>query len=203
MVMTLQKPDTQAQAYDEPDQDFGYLVATASELDLPGLSAEVFGRNIIVSPWSKGKYHKPMRSVVRQLDRHASEGYEAGAEPFLFVFPEHSGAFGPDIWVADVDLIDIDSNRLPGEALSLVGELTSPATRDNDRNEKVAIYGRAGVPVYLLFDMKEQVLTVYSDPSERRGYQTQVAVEFGQPVRIPEPFDFALDTTAFERKQSD
>ncbi|MFC3495183.1 Uma2 family endonuclease [Glycomyces rhizosphaerae] len=138
--------------------------------------------------------------MARQLDRHASEGYEAGTEPFLFVFPEHAGAFGPDIWVADVDLIDIDSNRLPGEALSLVGELTSPATRDNDLNEKVAIYGRAGVPVYLLFDMKEQVLTVYSDPSERRGYQTQVAVEFGLSVRIPEPFDFELDT-AFKRNQ--
>lgn len=200
MVMTLQNSDTQAHDYDEPDQDFSYLVATASELDLPGLSAEVFGGNIIVSPWSKGRYHKPMRSVIRQLDQHAPEGYEAGAEPFLFVFPEHAGAFGPDIWVADVDLIDIDSNRLPGEALSLVGEFTSPATRGNDLHEKVDFYGRAGVPVYLLFDMKEQRLTVYSDPSWKHGFQVQVTVDFGDPVQVPAPFDFALDTTDCKRK---
>jgi Uma2 family endonuclease len=88
---------------------------------------------------------------------------------------------------------------LPGEALSLVGELTSPATRGNDLHVKVDIYGRASVPVYLLFDMKDQRLTVYSDPAPDHGYQSQVSVEFGKPVHVPDPFDFELDTTAFKR----
>lgn len=199
MVMTLRKSDTQAQVYDESDQDFSYLVDTASELDLPGLSAEVFGRNIVVSPWSRGSYLKGMRSLLRQLRANAPEGHDAGEAPVLFVFPQRSGALGPDIWVADVDLIDIDSNQLPGEALSLVGELTSPATRGNDLHAKVDIYGHAGVPIYLLFDMKEEVLTVYSDPSPKRGYQAQVSVEFGEKVYVPEPFGFELDTAAFKR----
>jgi hypothetical protein len=29
--------------------------------------------------------------------------------------------------------------------------------------------------------------------------QAQVPVEFGKPVRVPEPFDFELDTAAFKR----
>ena len=96
-------------------------------------------------------------------------------------------------------MVDIDSNKIPGEALSLVAELTSPATRHFDRREKVDVYG-AAIPVYLLFDMKEHVLTVYSDPS-MRGFRQQISVEFGEPVHIPAPFDFELDTTAFKRKQ--
>lgn len=200
MTMTLHELDITAHTYDEPGDDFDRLVEVASDWDLPdGFNAEVFGRNIVVSPWSKGSYHRPMKSVVRQLDRHAPEGYEVDSDPYLFVFPEYAGALGPDIWVADADLIDIDSNRLPGEALLLVGELTSPATRGNDLHAKVDIYGRAGVPVYLLFDMKERVLTVYSDPTPKRGYQARVSVEFGEPVQVPEPFGFELDTASFKR----
>ncbi|WP_205323972.1 Uma2 family endonuclease [Glycomyces sp. YM15] len=197
MTMTLPKPDTTEQSYDDDRAVFRRLLNTASDWDMDGFNAEVFGRNIVVSPWSKGSYRRPMKSLVRQLDQHAPEGHEAGAEPFLFVFPEHSGALGPDICVADVEMVDIDSNLLPGTALSLVAELTSPATRKNDFTAKAVIYGRAGVPVYLLFDMKERMLTVFSDPSPRHGYQSRTSAEFGKPVHVPEPFDFELDTTAF------
>lgn len=199
MTMTLPKPDTAGHSYDEERAVFSRLVDTASDWDMVGFDAEVFGRNIVVSPWSKGSYLRPMKSLVRQLDRRAPEGHEAGAEPFLFVFPERSGALGPDVWVAHEDAFDTDSNRLPGDALSLVAELTSPATRDRDLHDKVEVYGRSGVSVYLLFDMKEQMVTVYSDPSRKHGYQSQTSAEFGDPVHVPAPFDFELDSSAFKR----
>ncbi|WP_205324135.1 Uma2 family endonuclease [Glycomyces sp. YM15] len=73
--------------------------------------------------------------------------------------------------------------------------MTSTSTRGNDLTVKLDVYGRS-VPIYLLFDMKKQDLTVYSDPSER-GYQTHTTVAFGKPVTVPAPFDFELDTSAF------
>ncbi|WP_051392836.1 Uma2 family endonuclease [Glycomyces arizonensis] len=198
MVMNLQKRDNEALSYDERSEGFGYMVETASELDLPdGLNAEVFGRNIVVSPWSKAYYGTGMMSLLDQLNAHAPDGHKAREAPFLFVFPEW-GALGPDVYVLETDMMNIDSNQIPGEALSLVAELTSTATRDNDRNQKKDIYGRSGVPVYLLFDMKERALTVYSDPSRKRGYQAQVTVDFGKSAYVPEPFDFELDTSAFK-----
>ncbi|WP_026929354.1 Uma2 family endonuclease [Glycomyces tenuis] len=200
--MTLQKPDNEACSYDERSEDFGYMVETASELDLPdGFSAEVFGGNIVVSPWSRGSYFRPMNSLLNQLEPHAPESHVTSGAPFKFVFPNHAAAVGPDVWVADEDMIEIDSSKLPGEALSLVAELTSPSTRGRDLTTKADLYGHAGVPVYLLFDMKEQRCTVYSEPSSRYGYQSLVAVEFGKPVQVPEPFGFELDTSAFKRQR--
>lgn len=149
-----------------------------------------------MSPWSKTHYRSKMRSVIRQLDLHLPEGCDAGGEPFLFMFPGR-GALGPDIYVVDEALLETDAAAAPCEALRLVAELTSTATRDNDRGRKTTVYGRSGIPVYLLFDMKDRMLTVHSDPSPDRGYRTRNAVAFGETVHIPAPFDFALDTSAF------
>jgi Uma2 family endonuclease len=133
--------------------------------------------------------------VLRQLAEHLPEGFDASDAPFKFIFPSAHGALGPGIYVVDPDLAKNDTPYAPCESLALVGEMTSTSTRGNDLTVKLEIYGRS-VPVYLLFDMKERRLTVYSDPSER-GYQTQTTVAFGKPVRLPEPFDFELDTSAF------
>jgi Uma2 family endonuclease len=172
-------------------------MATASEMNLAGgQRLEVFGGNIVVSPWSKTHYRSKMRSVIRQLDLHLPDGCDAGGEPFLFMFPGR-GALGPDIYVVDEALLETDAAAAPCEALALVAEMTSNATRDNDRGRKTAIYGRSGVPVYLLFDMRERVLTVHSDPSPDRGYRVRSTVPFGEPARLPPPFDFELDTSAF------
>lgn len=52
------------------------------------------------------------------------------------------------------------------------------------------------MPIYLLFDMKKRELTVHSDPPDR-GYKTSTTEAYGKPVRIPAPFGFELDTSAF------
>ncbi|WP_199037862.1 Uma2 family endonuclease [Glycomyces salinus] len=200
MAMTLERSQPATHDYDDPDLSFRHLVRTAGDLDLPdGLNAEVFGGTIVVSPWSKGLYSKPMLALLKQLNAHAPEGHAAREAPFLFEFANSSGAAGPDVYVVDLDMIDLDSNVLPGQALSLVAELTSNATRENDLGWKLDIYGTSGVPVYLLFDMKEKQVTVYSKPSAK-GYREHSTVEFGKPVHVPAPFEFGLDTSAFKRE---
>ncbi|MFP3991234.1 Uma2 family endonuclease [Streptomyces sp. E11-3] len=91
---------------------------------------------------------------------------------------------------------------MDGEALSFVAELTSTSTRGVDWEDKVPVYGRAGVPVYLLVDMRDETATVFSEPSGK-GYRSRTTAPFGAKLRIPAPFDCDLDTSEFEPPTED
>jgi Uma2 family endonuclease len=135
------------------------------------------------------------------MEPHLPEGQCINYGPFLYVFPGDECAYGPDIHAADERAFETESNHLDGEALSFVAELTSPSTRKDDLTGKVEVYGRAGVPVYLLLDMQEQEATVYGSPSAR-GYRVRISKPFGEKLPIPEPFDFTLDTSGFDAPRS-
>ncbi|MEU3350076.1 Uma2 family endonuclease [Streptomyces sp. NPDC037389] len=160
-----------------------------------GFRSEIIRGRIVVSPWSKAKYRSILVSLTRQLGPHVPEGHIADRCPLLFRFQGHSRSYGPDVHVSDEELTkDVDSIHTPGESLSLVGELTSASTADFDRRDKVEIYGKAGVPVYVLVDILNSAVSVYSSPSEG-GYGRCTEVKFGDKVHIPAPFDFELDTS--------
>ena len=152
-----------------------------------------------MSQWLRGSYVQPMRALARQLDPNAPEGHEVGTERLMFGFPRRSVAFAPDLHVANADLIDIDADVLPGEALSLAAELTSDTERDRYLDWRLDVHGASNVPVYLLLDMNELQVAVYSGPFDK-GYRSHTTVEFGKPVHVPAPFDFELDTAAFKRE---
>jgi Uma2 family endonuclease len=181
----------------EPDS-FEDLLDTLDELDVPdGYKAEIIRGNIVVSPWSKGYYHRVMHLVCKQLEPHLPAEHFISYGPFLYVFPGDERAYGPDIHVAPERVFETTSNRLDGEALSFVAELTSSSTRDDDLTDKVLTYGKAGVPVYLLLDMQEEQATVFSMPSAK-GYEARCSKPFGEKLPIPQPFDCVLDTTEFK-----
>ncbi|MFD7508263.1 Uma2 family endonuclease [Streptomyces sp. NPDC059853] len=178
---------------------FEELCQTLEEMEVPeGYRAEITGGKIIMSSWSQGYYLDIMESLADQLRPHLPAGHRVSVAPCLYIFPEMSRAFGPDLHVADVQATRIRSPRLPGHALSLVAELTSASTADVDRYDKVECYGVAGVPVYLLVDMQKGSLTVYTAPSAQ-GYQQQNTVLFGPTVALPAPFDCAIDTAGWEK----
>lgn len=178
---------------------FQELCQTLLSMYVPdGYRAEIIGGNIVVSPCSRGYYGNAMRSIRSQLDPYAPHTHHLESAPFLFAFPGEERAYGPDVYAAAASAFDTDSVFLDGEALSLVGELTSTSTRDVDWGDKLAVYGRAGVPVYLLVDMQKQQTTVFWGPSEN-GYNGSETTLFGNKLRIPKPFDCDLDTAGFVR----
>jgi hypothetical protein len=196
MAMTLERKGADA-AYDA-EHEFREHLTTASKLEAPGHNVEVLGGNIVVSPFARWSVFKPQSSVIDQLEDHVPEGLWVSGTPFKFMFPERHAALGPDIYVVDPELAVNESAYAPCESLALVAEITSPSTRINDLTLKLDVYGHSAVPIYLLFDLRERQTTVYSAPSDR-GYRTQTTAAFGDPVRIPAPFDFELDTTAFAK----
>ncbi|MCX4436130.1 MULTISPECIES: Uma2 family endonuclease [Streptomyces] len=106
-----------------------------------------------MSPGSKLRYKKAMKSLRRQLEPHAPKGHDVDVAPFLFVFPGAERGFGPDLHVADEAAFDAEGRHADGEALSLVAELTSTSTKDVDWLDKLDAYGRV-VPVHLVLDMQ-------------------------------------------------
>nr|WP_248296939.1 hypothetical protein [Streptomyces sp. S1D4-11] len=105
---------------------FEDLLRIVEELETSdGYKAELIRAKIVVSPWSKLRYKKAMKSLRRQLEPHAPEGHDVDVAPFLFVFPGTERAFGPDLHVADESAFEAEGRHADGEALSPVAELTS------------------------------------------------------------------------------
>ncbi|KUL22069.1 Uma2 family endonuclease [Streptomyces regalis] len=182
---------------------FEVLLDDLDELIMPdGYKAEIIRGSIVLSPFSKGYYTDVMELVCDQLRPCLPEGHRVSYGPNLYVFPGDERAYGPDVHAAPRRAFRTTSNRLDGEALSFVAELTSPSTRDDDLTDKVRVYGRAGVPVYLLLDMQEDQATVFWTPSAK-GYESHCTRPFGEKLPIPAPFDCTLDTTGFQAPEGE
>ncbi|WP_257573219.1 Uma2 family endonuclease [Streptomyces sp. JJ66] len=181
-------------------EEYTLLLRTAEELDTPeGFKAELIGGKIVVSPWTHPSYMRAMRLLRQRFQEHAPQGHIADTSPFLFTFPTARRAYGPDVYVAEEHAFDEEVRHVDGEALSLVAELTSRSTRDADWRDKLVTYGRH-VPVYLLVDMQVRQATAFWEPSEH-GYRSRHTVSFGEPLYVPEPFGFELETTGFARAE--
>ncbi|MGK5532659.1 Uma2 family endonuclease [Streptomyces sp. URMC 129] len=179
--------------------EFEELRRVLDRMEVPeGYRAEIIRGGIRMTPWSQGFYLSIMDSLTDQLRPHVPDGHRVSQAPCLYVFPGRGRAYGPDVHVADAGATHIRSTHLPGEALALVAELTSESTADVDRADKVEVYGKAGVPVYVLVDMLESGVTVFSQPDEEKGYQAHTRIPFGKTVHIPAPFDCELDTSGWE-----
>jgi hypothetical protein len=193
MTVMLERPETET--FPDGPPAFEALCRTLLTMDVPdGYRAEIVSGSIVVSPWSRPYYMRVMRSLRKQFEPHVPDGHLVDLAPFLFTFPQQERAYGPDLYAAPMKAFEARGRRyVDGEALSLVAELTSPSTRDNDWEDKVRVYGQAGVPVYLLVDMQEERTAVFWDP-RHGGYASQAIMPFGKKLPIPAPFDFDLDT---------
>jgi Uma2 family endonuclease len=179
-----------------PTGAFEDMLRIVEELDTPeGYKAELIRGKIVVSPWSKLRYKKVMKSLRLQLKPHAPEGHDVDVAPFLFAFSGSERGFGPDLHVADEAAFGAEGRHADGAALSLVAEPTSTSTKDADWLDKLDTYGRV-VPVYLVLDMQVKEITAFWGPSPK-GYRSRTTVPFGKPLPVPAPFDFELDTSEF------
>jgi Uma2 family endonuclease len=196
MTLMTERPATSGIEPDGFEALLDALVAVDAAVESVGFRAEIARGTIVLSPWSKGYYQRVMERVREQLKPYLPEGHRFGFGSFLFVFPGDECAYGPDIHAAHQRAFETESHHLDGEALSFVAELTSLSTRKDDLTGKAEVYGRVGVPVYLLLDMQEEQATVFANPSAK-GYESRETKPFGEKLTIPAPFGCTLDTTGF------
>lgn len=83
----------------------------------------------------------------------------------------------------------------PDEPPLLVAEVVvGPCAVPDGRTYKKAMHCRAGVPIYVVLDLPNSEILVYSDPGNN-DYRSEQPLRPGDPVRLPHPLNLSLDTT--------
>ncbi len=102
----------------------------------------------------------------------------------------------PDLVVGEG--IDPDKLVVDTSLLQIVCEITSPSNAAYDRVTKMNFYAEAGIPWYLLVDVKpELVLRLFR--LESGHYMPHGEGRDGEPLRMTEPFPVELDPAILSR----
>ncbi|MEU9840348.1 Uma2 family endonuclease [Actinomadura sp. NPDC048032] len=190
----------------------------ADVLDLPhdGTRVEIVGGEIIVSPGPDMAHNFIVQDVsdafaaARAAD--ASYPWRCVATQDLNLSEVHDG-YIPDLCVLDrttaAEGRRAQLRKALPEHLELALEVTSPSTASEDRlpgrrrarPTKWNGYARVGIPYYLLVDRdpREARTTLFSSPDTASGdYMEAVSWEFGEPIKLPEPFGLEITTNEWE-----
>ncbi|GAA1068851.1 Uma2 family endonuclease [Kitasatospora nipponensis] len=172
------------------DRDEHALVEAFLALETPeGFKAELIEGKIVVTPPPDGEHETVIGRIVRQVFTEGPKEVDFAPGKGLVV-PD--GHYIPDATFARRGAFSAADSWWKPEGVLMVLEVTSRRP-GKDREEKRTGYAAAGIPLHLLVDRQAGLVVLHSDPegAEYRGV-TQAAI--GEPLDLPAPFGFALDT---------
>ncbi|MGW4697699.1 Uma2 family endonuclease [Kitasatospora cineracea] len=176
-----------ADVWRSPEDD---LLDAFLALDTPqGFKAEIIEGEIIVTPPPNGEHETVIGRIVQQVCGNSSIRLDFAPGTGVVV---PNGRYIPDgTFSARGAMMARESWSKP-DGLLMVVEVTSgnPA---KDRESKRKGYAAAEIPLYLLVDRKVGQVVLFSGPA-RGDFVTVTAVPFGDPLPLPAPFGFVLDT---------
>ncbi|MBT2208430.1 Uma2 family endonuclease [Actinomadura sp. NEAU-AAG7] len=200
--------------------DTAYNMWTRGELDdfvhaPEGHRVEVIEGRVVVSP-PPAFEHNAIIGDISYAMAHA-HGARAG---FPWRTDQGTGlslvgigaGFVPDLVVLD-EAVYLAARRsrvrtLVPDQVELVVEVTSPGNAGNDRrpgergrNNKWNGYATAEVPYYLLIDRSPKIArsVLFSIPDQgSAAYLHEDSWDFGETIRLPEPFDVDIDTAEWK-----
>ncbi|GAA2110618.1 Uma2 family endonuclease [Kitasatospora saccharophila] len=158
-----------------------------------GFKVEISGDTIVVMVGPSGIHQRNLLVVRRQFDAHAPLELLPSENTDL-VSPHVGKSRNPDLTYLPGDALETAANQVPAELAAVAVELVSPSNPENDWVGKVRDYPLMGIPLYLLVDARQRTVTLFSRPDGSR-YHRREDVDFGETLRIPEPFGFELVTT--------
>jgi Uma2 family endonuclease len=163
-----------------------------------GFRVELINGNVIVSPSGKPLHWKVQQDLLRQFSLHS--GWEVAVEQTIR-HPEYGDEPQPDFFALSADTpVDLEGSY-PADKIALVAEVLSRSTRGTDLIDKVDLYGRFGIPFYLIVDQFKRVCTLHCF-LEHGVYNDAITFEFGRKIPLPEPFRFSIDTGTFPAYRS-
>ncbi|MBP8537433.1 Uma2 family endonuclease [Streptomyces sp. MK37H] len=190
----------------EPRTDSGESTASSVEEAFVALSAaapegwrvELIEGEIHVVPPANGEHEEIVSEVADQVTSRRTNKELRTRTGLGLLVPGASttGKVVPDIVIAPKGSFDDSLEYHDPGAVMLVGEVTSHSTADNDRGPKLRGYAAAGIPFYLLIDRERNQAVLHSLPAGKR-YTRKVEVDISQPLSLPEPLGFDLDTSEF------
>ncbi|MFE5030993.1 Uma2 family endonuclease [Streptomyces sp. NPDC056683] len=183
----------------DPEQSWDELVQFWAEMEWPeGSKVEIIEGIVTVSPAPASRHNVIAARIQRRLYSVVPD--DLGIfQTLAIAVPSRLGMLIPDLVVAPVqDCAEAESHILAALA-ELVVEVTSKANARHDRVSKPAACATAGIPLYLLVDRWAPggpTATLYGEP-KGDVYRVLSAVKFGDPLKLPEPFDLTIDTGEF------
>ncbi|MDX3307858.1 Uma2 family endonuclease [Streptomyces sp. ME08-AFT2] len=183
----------------DPEQSWDDLVRFWEEMEWPeGSKVEIIEGIITVSPAPAYRHNIIAARIQRRLYSVIPEDWEI-FQTLAIAVPSRLGMLIPDLVVAPVREHTEADSHIPAGLAELVVEVTSKSNARHDRISKPAAYATAGIPFYLLVDRwapEGPSATLYGEP---RGdvYRLLSTAKFGEPLKLPAPFDLVIDTSEF------
>ncbi|WP_280718797.1 Uma2 family endonuclease [Kitasatospora sp. MAP5-34] len=171
-------------------EEFEQIAAAAPET----VTLEFINGRLGVKAVPDGDHGAIIMWLLRQCMQHRPE-LDLHIDQGLRVEQYRSGCARPDGVLAPVAHFAGQGEWAAPEGVLMAVEITSYDTDTDrrDRVEKPAAYAQAGIPVYLLVDRERCEVAVHSDPRGGR-YRTAVTRAYGDPVDLPAPVGFRLET---------
>ncbi|MFE2725832.1 Uma2 family endonuclease [Kitasatospora sp. NPDC059327] len=165
-----------------------------------GFRAELIEGEIIVTPPPDGDHEDYISHLVKQVIRKSATDMSVsggkglrlasgGLCPKNHVVPD--ATFAPE----ELRLFRGAPSWMDPKGVAMVAEVTSTKP-DQDRIAKRHCYARAAIPLYLLIDRDKSQVSIFGKPLRDEYTEVHLA-PFGQPLDLPAPFGFELDTKPF------
>lgn len=183
----------------DADRSWDDLVRFWEEMEWPeGSKVEIIEGIITVSPAPAYRHNLIADSIQRRLYSVIPPDWGI-FQTLAIAVPSRMGMLVPDLVVAPRRDHTESDTHIPAALAELVVEVTSKSNARDDRVSKPAAYATAGIPLYLLVDRwatDGPTATLYGEP---RGdvYRPLSTAKFGEPIKLPAPFDLVIDTSEF------
>jgi Uma2 family endonuclease len=185
----------------EPEAPVDPVLEYFLSLDTPeGYRAELIDGEIVVTPPPNGNHEHCISRIVEQVFASSATRMDFGGHKGLIVPGTATAIPGhliPDLTFTPRDkglFRDAPPWMFPAD-VAMVVEVTS-SSPVNDCFGKRHGYAAAKIPLYLLVDRQQGLVTLFSD-AVRDDYTTQTQVPFGGSIKLPPPFSFTLETEDF------
>jgi Uma2 family endonuclease len=183
----------------DPEQSWDDLVRFWEEMEWPeGSKVEIIEGIITVSPAPAYRHNVIAERIQRRLYSVIPEDWGV-FQTLAIAVPSRLGMLIPDIVVTPVREDSETDSHIPAALAELVVEVTSKSNARHDRISKPAAYAAAGIPLYLLVDRwapEGPTATLYGEP-KGDVYRPLSSAKFGETIKLPAPFDLAIDTSEF------
>lgn len=170
------------------DED-GLLEAFLALETPEGFKAELIEGEIVVTPPPDGEHETVIGRIVWQIARQCPADLDFGPGKGLIV---PTGRFIPDGTFTEPGAMLGRESWSEPDGVLMVLEVTSTRPQ-KDREQKRRGYAAAGIPCYLLVDRQRNELVLHSAPLHG-DYSRTDRVSVGDPLELPEPFGFTLET---------
>ncbi|MFD5494347.1 Uma2 family endonuclease [Streptomyces sp. NPDC001812] len=183
----------------DPEQSWDDLVRFWEEMEWPeGSKVEIIEGIVTVSPAPAYRHNLIAEGIQRRLYSVIPEDWGI-FQTLAIAVPSRLGMLIPDLVVAPRRPDSESDTHIPAALAELVVEVTSKSNARHDRVSKPAAYATAGIPLYLLVDRwapDGPTVTLFGEP-QGDVYRPLDFVKFGEPIKLPAPFDLVIDTSEF------